>query len=211
MKLEEKDSSQLTEKESVELLLEPEEQGWMSRLYHKKPQVSKEGIIPPVIPRGKVAHDSVKSGLGNTHPGKVKAHGLTAQTLGCDHCTWIGTTLCPFKLQPGQRAEEGTCSTRIMFAKETMAVAGTMPKYLQVEQAFLLREMKQDLYKEYVKTRKVSKELLEVMKTENSLHNSMRAQEEGLKMVHESNESMEKFRKVVDVEYSKIESDEEPK
>ncbi len=129
--------------------------------------------------------------------------------FGCHNCTWIGTKLCPHDIKKGERHANGTCNHRIDFAKQFYEVAGTKPAYFQMEKLFMLREMENSMFAEWINTGKIPRDFVNVTRTSSNILSDMRKQQEGIKVQQEVEVTISKFREVVDAQYKEMKKDDD--
>jgi hypothetical protein len=129
----------------------------------------------------------------------------TSQLFGCKNCAWISTDLCPHELKRGQQHVNGICSQKAQFVKDYYLLARDNLKYLQTEKLLALQEMTGVMREQWFATGRLPPAFAALIKSEVALMNKMRDQDEGIKIKHEHEVTVDRFREIVEVKYKEIE------
>lgn len=151
-------------------------------------------------------HKRLKQGLNHaTNFYAVHRDTNLIKIFGCDHCFWRGTKNCPHGLLHGQRHANRICADRMKYLKEQLNNCGTVPKIIQQEELFKLKQISDKMVLQYAEEDDLNAEFKHISKLIVSLTDKMRRQDEGIKLQGEFTVAHEDFKKLVETEAKKIE------
>ncbi len=127
------------------------------------------------------------------------------EIFNCNTCTWRDTEICPNGIKTGEMHSHKICSKRALFLKDNFKVAGTMPKYFQMEEAVKLKVISDNMLKSYSETGELHPDFHKISRNIITLIDKMRRQDEGIKIQGEMSVTMEDFRQIVDAQAKVIE------
>ena len=134
-----------------------------------------------------------------------KSKNTIVLNFGCNACSWRDTAMCPHGITGLSQHANRICSTRVMYIKETYAMAGSKIRLIQVEQAVSLKLLVEKMLADYREGNSLDKQFAVLSKTLIGLTDKMRRQDEGIKINAEVDVFHTDFRKVVHAEAKIIE------
>lgn len=157
--------------------------------------------ITPKKIKGILSRTKTGAGLANHGPNSI-----IMRQFNCGTCSWIGSTLCPHRLKKGERHRNGICSQRALFLKENFKIAGTRPKYFQMEEAVKLKVIEDKMMSEWAETGELHKDFTRISRNIIQLTDKMRRQDEGIKIQGDIVHTHQDFRNIVDAQAKIIET-----
>lgn len=125
--------------------------------------------------------------------------------FGCLQCSWAGTDQCEHGIHIGGHHANWICKTRMKFLTEQYKICGSVPKIIQQEELFKLKQISDRLVFKYVQEGELPDEFKHISKLLISLTDKMRRQDEGIKMFGDITLSHDTFKEMIEVEAKKIE------